>query len=387
MLRLVSFGMDVHWAAARAGPASASLPAPAPLRPSLPLFLAYVLYPPLLIAGPIMTFADFAAAMGRPLPPRFCRAAAAAPAPSPPNTPPAAAAAPPPPPHVLALRDAARYAARVVVVWLCLEALTHAIHASAAASALRASPSAFPVSPSELGAIAYWTLLFMWLKFTLVWRFARAWALAAGVNPPENMLRCVNNNYTVEGFWRGWHASFNLWLVKYIYVPLGGRNNKLLASWPCFLFVALWHDLAEPRLLFWAAACAGGLAPEAAARALGASRSLFSPKTRSGAAFRHACAAAAALNISLLMAANLGGFVVGPDSLFRLVLGALRTDTTRGPESSGASSSSPSMLASAVGRLAFPAAAFLCFFSAAHVMFETRAAEARRADLIELRRH
>lgn len=35
-----------------------------------------------------------------------------------------------------------------------------------------------------------------------------------GIEAPENMLRCVNNSFDIEGFWRGWHASYNRWLVR-----------------------------------------------------------------------------------------------------------------------------------------------------------------------------
>lgn len=47
----------------------------------------------------------------------------------------------------------------------------------------------------------------------------------------------------MQGFWRGWHASFNRWLVRYLYVPLGGSRRRALVIWPIFFFVALWHDL------------------------------------------------------------------------------------------------------------------------------------------------
>jgi hypothetical protein len=43
----------------------------------------------------------------------------------------------------------------------------------------------------------------------------RFWALAEGVMPPENMTRCVANNYDIAGFWQNWHASYNLWLVRW----------------------------------------------------------------------------------------------------------------------------------------------------------------------------
>lgn len=56
------------------------------------------------------------------------------------------------------------------------------------------------------------------------------------------MNRCVINNYGFEGFWRMWHRGFNMWLIRYMYVPLGG-NKSVIKSYLCvFLFVAFWHD-------------------------------------------------------------------------------------------------------------------------------------------------
>jgi D-alanyl-lipoteichoic acid acyltransferase DltB (MBOAT superfamily) len=57
----------------------------------------------------------------------------------------------------------------------------------------------------------------MWLKFAAIWRFFRAAALLEGLDPPENMRRCFADNCDAAGFWRGWHASFNRWLVCVAY--------------------------------------------------------------------------------------------------------------------------------------------------------------------------
>ncbi len=46
-----------------------------------------------------------------------------------------------------------------------------------------------------------------------------------------------------QGFFKGWHCSYNAWLVRYMYVPLGGARWQLLNIWPIFFFVAVWHDL------------------------------------------------------------------------------------------------------------------------------------------------
>jgi D-alanyl-lipoteichoic acid acyltransferase DltB (MBOAT superfamily) len=65
------------------------------------------------------------------------------------------------------------------------------------------------------------------------------------------MTHCIINNTTVSGFWRSWHSSLNIWIVKYIYVPMGGSKRKFLSVWLIFGFIALWHDLMW-RWLAWA---------------------------------------------------------------------------------------------------------------------------------------
>ena len=71
---------------------------------------------------------------------------------------------------------------------------------------------------SEIAVVAYIVLKMMWLKFLLIWRFFRLWALADGCNPPENMLKCMSNNCSLGDFWRSWHASFNQWIIRYVYI-------------------------------------------------------------------------------------------------------------------------------------------------------------------------
>lgn len=53
------------------------------------------------------------------------------------------------------------------------------------------------------------------LQLLLTWRFFRLWALADGMEPVENMIRCMANNYSAAGFWRGWHRSYNQWLIRW----------------------------------------------------------------------------------------------------------------------------------------------------------------------------
>ncbi len=74
---------------------------------------------------------------------------------------------------------------------------------------------------------------------------------------PPSPLRALHP----QGFWRNWHASFNQWLVRYLYVPLGGACWRAANVWAVFTFVAAWHDL-EWRLLGWAWIMALVMAPE-----------------------------------------------------------------------------------------------------------------------------
>jgi protein-cysteine N-palmitoyltransferase HHAT len=108
--------------------------------------------------------------------------------------------------------------------------------------------------------------------------------------------RCVCNNYDISGFWKNWHASFNRWLIRYMYIPMGGAKSRLLNVWPIFTFVALWHDL-EWHLLKWAWLMALFIAPEVICKSI-----IRQPKWRSRwqqPAFHHLCAAAAAAYITV----------------------------------------------------------------------------------------
>ena len=119
-----------------------------------------------------------------------------------------------------------------------------------------------------LALINLYELQFLWNKFVVIWRIPRTWALFDDIESPENMNRCMMNNNCFEGFWRGWHRGFNVkfelniiynlilfiikqWLIRYIFVPLGGSKFKLFNIWAVFTYVALWHDF-DLNLLIWA---------------------------------------------------------------------------------------------------------------------------------------
>mmetsp|Transcript_24045 Transcript_24045/g.34443 ORF Transcript_24045/g.34443 Transcript_24045/m.34443 type:complete len:523 (+) Transcript_24045:2-1570(+) len=226
VLRMVSFNMDSYWAHHQHRKSSNDVSIdstaitttndddshPDSAYDSLLSYSAYMLYAPLYIAGPVTTFNAFLSYSKRRQ----------------------------------TTENVAIYAIRWLGCLLLMEYFTHRFPFFAVIS----SGLVQHLTIAETAVLFYLTLKIMWLKFLLIWRFFRLWALADGVFVPENMIRCMSNNCSLEQFWKGWHSSFNKWLVRYLYKPLGGRDCRYVSVWLIFLFVALWHDL-EPKLLAW----------------------------------------------------------------------------------------------------------------------------------------
>ncbi|RNF25495.1 putative glycerol uptake protein [Trypanosoma cruzi] len=119
-------------------------------------------------------------------------------------------------------------------------------------NAFRMRPEVFwELSVFESSSLLYYCLAFLWLKFSLVWKLSRLAALLDGFEVPEDMRRCFSNTVSVQDFWRDWHASFNLWIVHYMYIPMGGNRMKHFNIFPIFFFIAIWNDI-ELHLVKWA---------------------------------------------------------------------------------------------------------------------------------------
>lgn len=118
-------------------------------------------------------------------------------------------------------------------------------------------------SLEEKAYLLYVALAFLYCKFNTVWKVFRFFALLDGFDPPEDMPHCFSNTVSITDFWQSWHASFNLWIVRYMYIPMGGNKRKLLTLVPIFLFIAIWHDI-ELRLLHWALFMCACFVPEIA---------------------------------------------------------------------------------------------------------------------------
>eukprot|EP01017_Pseudomicrothorax_dubius_P004276 TRINITY_DN10817_c0_g1_i4.p1 TRINITY_DN10817_c0_g1~~TRINITY_DN10817_c0_g1_i4.p1 ORF type:complete len:232 (+),score=39.98 TRINITY_DN10817_c0_g1_i4:152-847(+) len=165
---------------------------------------------------------------------------------------------------------------------------------------------------SDLVILGYGLLFFIWLKFVAIWRIPRLWALLDGIESPENMNRCMANNYSFEGFWRSWHRGFNQWLIRYIFIPLGGSKYKHINIWAVFTWVAIWHD-RNKNLVLWAWGICLAFIPELLIKSY-FNRPKFD-KLRQQVWWKYVKAIGTCINISLLMVTNLIGFGVGYDLL------------------------------------------------------------------------
>lgn len=216
------------------------------------------------------------------------------------------------------------YCIRWLVAVLTMELLLHYIYVVAIS---KSSPEWSAYTPFELSMLGFFNLQIIWLKLLIPWRFFRLWALLDGMDAPENMLRCVGNNYSTLAFWRSWHRSFNRWILRYLYIPLGGsgrgtgRVRSIANMLVVFSFVALWHDISA-RLLIWGWGIVLFVLPE-----IICSQVLF-PKSlpvfqgeRGETRYRWLSGVGAVGNILMMMAANLVGFVMGVDGVRGLIEG------------------------------------------------------------------
>lgn len=339
VLRLISFNLDYYWSMdhrrtssieKQLDPAALSeqdrVKIPAHERDySFRNYLAYALYAPLYLTGPILTFNDYISQL------RYR-------------------------PHSIETNRTVRYAVRFLLCLLCMELILHFVYVGAISSSLPVWDS---YTPAQLSLLSFQNLIIIWLKLLLPWRFFRLWSLVDGIDPPENMVRCVTNNFSTLSFWRGWHRSYNKWLIRYIWIPLGGASFATLYSslrsiagyLIIFTFVALWHDI-QLRLLIWAWLIVLFILPEVLARMFVTKKMFGGNETR----YRMACCVGGAANTLMMMSANLVGFAFGLDGLQSIISGMFQS----------------------FSGVVFLITALSAIFVGVQVMFEIREAEARK---------
>lgn len=292
MLRMVSFNIDrleaVNKVASlgdETNPELQRVSTSHPLTDYNPIsYLGYCLYSPLLIAGPILTANDYLAQSKQRLP------------------------------SIQPARTL-RYAIRFVICLLTMEFVLHYTHVVA----VQQTRAWEGDTSAEITMIGFFSLIVIWLKLMIPWRFFRLWALIDNIDPPENMVRCMANNYSALAFWRSWHRSYNRWVVRYLYIPLGGSSRPLVNALVVFTFVAIWHDI-QLRLFAWGWLVVIFVIPEMVATMLFPQK-----KWHQKPIYRHLCAVGAVGNIWMMMIANLVGFAVGLDGIKAMLYDMLTT--------------------------------------------------------------
>ncbi|EER04010.1 Glycerol uptake protein, putative [Perkinsus marinus ATCC 50983] len=340
MLRMISYAMDFYWAVRDSSLPSSPLGTAVkdlesdddntevskPVTPDGGSYKtrAYILYLPLYAAGPIITFNSFVTYVYQPQ-------------------------------KSYSIKKIVVYAVRWALCLTLMSLYQHFCWANIIAKGSDSAQNLADMTGPNLVFVSLFSLFFIWLKFVIIWRFFRLWALCDGVETPENMTRCVFNNYSCTQFWRSWHRSYNQWLIRYIYIPLGGTKYKFLNIWVVFTFVAVWHEL-QLQMLQWAWAVCAMMIPEIIV-SLTIQKQDWAIPLRHSPWYKYLCALGAAMNILLLMSANLIGFSYGSNGL-HIVMNSIKKGFSSGPS----------------------LALFLAFLCAAHVMLYVRQQEALRRE-------
>lgn len=168
------------------------------------LYAVHLFFAPLYVAGPIIPYHSFVAQArgldGVPLSDNDASQSSSSSSGSSGSHPlpasPPSSLEPPRPcrPAAVEPRALAVYLLRALLALGSLELLLHWCYFPA----LAASKLWRHMTTAQLCLLSYGTLNFVWLKFLTIWRLSRLWALIAGFDPPENILRCVSNNYSVQ---------------------------------------------------------------------------------------------------------------------------------------------------------------------------------------------
>lgn len=311
-------------------------------------YVAYAIYAPLYLVGPILTFNDY-----------ICQSKYRA--------------------SSIETSRTIRYAIRFFLVLVAMEVVLHYDYVGAIS---KASPVWDDYTPAQLSMLSFFNLHIIWLKLLLPWRLFRLWALIDGIDPPENMVRCVSNNYSTQLFWRAWHRSYNRWLIRYIYVPLGGSSfrgwratvRSVATFLMVFTFVALWHDI-QLRLLIWGWLIVLFMLPEWIAAWAFPRRKWETRPT----AYRMLCCVGAVINVLMMITANLVGFAFGLDGL-QSILRAILHDWSGKSLKFG--NECVSSLTKWTGMI-FLVTACACLFVGVQVMFEIREEEKRKGATIK----
>ncbi|XP_007890669.1 protein-cysteine N-palmitoyltransferase HHAT [Callorhinchus milii] len=175
--------------------------------------LAYVFYYPVFHNGPVICYDDFSNQIRR-----------------------AETFAPKPDVLFLLLR-----VVRIFIWWWLIESMLQLmyIHAIQHQEAILESASNW-----TLGGLGFAHTLFFYLKYLVLYGIPSFVMHTDGLEAPR-LPRCTSSLYSFTGTWREFDVGLHRWLVRYIYIPMGGSRHgslrMMFSSAMAFSFVYYWH--------------------------------------------------------------------------------------------------------------------------------------------------
>ncbi|XP_071404147.1 protein-cysteine N-palmitoyltransferase HHAT isoform X3 [Pithys albifrons albifrons] len=203
-----------------------------------------------------------------------------------------------------------------IFFWWCLaELMIHLMYIHALYS------SALPLESASywaLGGLALAQVLFFYVKYLVLYGVPALLLQMDGLKPPA-LPCCVSLMHSFTKMWRSFDVGLHRFLVRYIYVPMGGSQSSLLgmlfSTALTFAFISYWHG-GQSYLWYWGALNWFGVVVEnGVKRILSISliqdliERFFSPRIR-----RRLHAVLASVSTSMLILSNLiflGGNQVG----------------------------------------------------------------------------
>ena len=213
-----------------------------PAVPSAATVLAYVLFFPHLIAGPILRPHELVPQLDHPRRTRLRRAAV--------------------PLAIFTLG--------------LVKKLVFADTIAGAVDTIYAQPAGTVTGPQALLAI-YGFSVQIYCDFSGYTDMAIGLALLLGVRLPNNFLRPYAATSIIE-FWRRWHITLSSWLRDYLYIPLGGnRHGRVQEMRNLIITMALgglWHGASWTFVVWGLLHGAGVAVTHGVQRAVGSARTL-----------------------------------------------------------------------------------------------------------------
>ncbi|XP_040593122.1 protein-cysteine N-palmitoyltransferase HHAT isoform X3 [Mesocricetus auratus] len=191
---------------------------------AFPWLLAYVFYYPVFHNGPIITFPEFFKQMQQP---ELSS-----------------------PKHSLGIL--AKGLGRLLCWWWLAELMVCLMYMHALYNSI---PLLESVSCWTLGGLALAQVLFFYVKYLVLFGAPALLMRLDGLTPPP-LPRCVSTMFSFTGMWRYFDVGLHNFLIRYVYIPLGGSQRgllgTLLSTAMTFAFVSYWHGSYED-LWCWAA--------------------------------------------------------------------------------------------------------------------------------------